>query len=50
MGELKNAPLPKGAFTMTHEQQLAAVPKLFRPYWRKLARQNGYYNNEFMRQ
>ena len=33
---------------MTYEQQLAAVPALFRPYWKKLAEQNGYYNNRFM--
>ena len=33
---------------MTYEQQLAAVPKLFRPYWKKLAEKNGYYNNRFM--
>ena len=50
MGEVKEARLPKGAFTMTHEQQLAAVPKLLRSYWKKLARQNGYYNNIFMQQ
>lgn len=47
---VKEAPLPKGAFSLTHEQQLAAVPKLFRPYWKKLARRNGYYNNLFMKQ
>jgi ubiquinone/menaquinone biosynthesis C-methylase UbiE len=33
---------------MTHDQQLAAVPKVFRPYWKSLARRNGYYNKEFM--
>ena len=44
----EQAPLPKGAFRKTYEQQLAAVPKLFRPYWKKLAEKNGYYNNRFM--
>jgi len=46
----REAPLPKGAFSLAHEEQLSAVPKLFRPYWQKLARQNGYYNNLFMQQ
>ena len=40
--------LPKGAFRMTYEEQLAAVPRLFHPYWKKLAEKNGYYNKTFI--
>ena len=50
MSEQRNTLLPKGAFSLSHDQQLAAVPKPFRPYWKKLARQNGYFNNLFMQQ
>ena len=47
---MTETPLPKGAFSLTHEQQLRAVPRLFRPYWESLARRNNYYNNRFMQQ
>ena len=50
MGQVKEAPLPKGAFSLTHNEQLAAVPKLFRPYWTRLARKNTYLNNVFMQE
>jgi ubiquinone/menaquinone biosynthesis C-methylase UbiE len=40
--------LPKGVFRMTHEEQLAAVPKVFRSYWNKLAEKNRYYNKTFI--
>jgi SAM-dependent methyltransferase len=32
---------------MTHDQQRAAVPSVFRSYWESLARRNGYYNRQF---
>jgi ubiquinone/menaquinone biosynthesis C-methylase UbiE len=41
--------LAKGMFRWTHEEQRAAVPSIFRNYWEKLAKKNGYYNREFMR-
>jgi ubiquinone/menaquinone biosynthesis C-methylase UbiE len=40
--------LAKGTYRMTREEQLAAVPKIFRPYWETLARKNTYYNHQFM--
>ncbi|HEY3295230.1 MAG TPA: methyltransferase domain-containing protein [bacterium] len=40
--------LPKGAFSLTHAQQLAAVPPMFRKYWESLAKKNHYYNHVFM--
>lgn len=42
--------LPKGAFSMTHAEQRAAVPAMFRGYWDKLAKKNHYYNHVFMAQ
>ena len=48
MSKPVQTPLPKGAFRLTYEQQLAAVPPMFRSYWKKLAEKNGYYNNRFM--
>ena len=40
--------LPKGTFRMTYEEQLAAVPKVLRSYWKKLAEKNSYYNHVFI--
>jgi len=47
-GEPAYNPLPKGAFRMTYEQQLALVPWPFKGYWKTLAARNRYYNHEFM--
>jgi SAM-dependent methyltransferase len=42
--------LPKGAFRLSHEEQLAAVPRIFRTYWTKLAEKNHRYNTVFMQE
>ncbi len=48
MTETLQNPLPKGAFRMKYEEQLALVPWPFKNYWKTLAERNRYYNHEFM--
>lgn len=33
---------------MSYEEMLALVPKVFRPYWIRLKKINGYYNSQYM--
>lgn len=42
--------LPKGAFKLSYDEQIALVPWPFKKYYKTLAERNGYYNRTFMQE